>query len=224
MYGSPTTKELKKKHSSRPVGGTETGSRAERTYSKAAAGGPGQARRCIVEWVVPYSCADNSGGTNGEQYRPWNPGLQHWGNKALKPLTENTCGGWGSSGRNSQTHRTVCWRDPQVPRMYTNPLTQESAPEGLDFLVGSGESDWKPAESWASGIVPSLTLPHIQCHNTVTWVARPWQIPKALPLTTSQVRWDKEIWPKWKKWSKLQKKNWVTRRETTYQIQSSKHW
>ena len=26
LYGSPTTKELKKKHSSRPVGGTETGS------------------------------------------------------------------------------------------------------------------------------------------------------------------------------------------------------
>ena len=25
MYGSPTTKEIKKKHSSRPVGGAETG-------------------------------------------------------------------------------------------------------------------------------------------------------------------------------------------------------
>ena len=35
LYGSPTTKELKKKHSSRPVGG------AERTCSKAAAGGQG---------------------------------------------------------------------------------------------------------------------------------------------------------------------------------------
>ena len=44
MYGSLTTKELKKKNSYRPVGGVETGSWAVRTCSKAAAGGPGQAR------------------------------------------------------------------------------------------------------------------------------------------------------------------------------------
>ena len=35
-----TTKELKKKHSPRLVGGVETSSRVERTHSKAAAGGP----------------------------------------------------------------------------------------------------------------------------------------------------------------------------------------
>ena len=40
--GSLTTKELKKKHSSRPVGGAETGGRVERTPSKAAAGRPGK--------------------------------------------------------------------------------------------------------------------------------------------------------------------------------------
>ena len=43
-YGNPTTKELKKKHSPRPVGGAEMGSQVERTYRKAAAGGPGWAR------------------------------------------------------------------------------------------------------------------------------------------------------------------------------------
>ena len=36
LYGSLTTKELKKKHSSRQVGGVETGSQVERTHSKAA--------------------------------------------------------------------------------------------------------------------------------------------------------------------------------------------
>ena len=36
--------------------------------------------------------------------------------KASKPLTEKTCGGW-SSKRNSQRHRRVHWRDPQGPRM-----------------------------------------------------------------------------------------------------------
>ena len=30
LYGSPTTKELKKKHSSRPVGGAETGSHGKK--------------------------------------------------------------------------------------------------------------------------------------------------------------------------------------------------
>ena len=39
LYGSPTTKELKKKHSYRPVGGAETGSWVERARSKASAGG-----------------------------------------------------------------------------------------------------------------------------------------------------------------------------------------
>ena len=40
LYGSLTTKELKKKHSFRLIGGVETGSRAERMHGKVAAGGP----------------------------------------------------------------------------------------------------------------------------------------------------------------------------------------
>ena len=43
LYGSLTTKELKKKHSFRPVGGAEMGSREERSHSKVAAGGPSKA-------------------------------------------------------------------------------------------------------------------------------------------------------------------------------------
>ena len=46
LYGSPTTKELKKKHSSRPVGGAETGSQAERIQGEAAAGGPVEVADC----------------------------------------------------------------------------------------------------------------------------------------------------------------------------------
>ena len=41
LYGSPTTKKLKKKHSFRLVGGAEMGSRAESMSVKAAARGPG---------------------------------------------------------------------------------------------------------------------------------------------------------------------------------------
>ena len=29
---------------------------------------------------------------------------------------------------------------------------------------------------------PLEPIPHIQYHNTATWVDLPWQIPKALPL------------------------------------------
>ena len=43
LYGSLATKELKKKHSSKPVGELETGSRAEGTGGKAAVGGPSEA-------------------------------------------------------------------------------------------------------------------------------------------------------------------------------------
>ena len=49
LYGSPTTKELKKKHSFRLVGGADTGSWAERTT----------ARRWMVDQVVPHLRADN---------------------------------------------------------------------------------------------------------------------------------------------------------------------
>ena len=43
LYGSLTTKELEKKHSSRLVEGAETGSWVERTHSKVAAGRLGKA-------------------------------------------------------------------------------------------------------------------------------------------------------------------------------------
>ena len=59
-----------------------------------------------------------------------------WGIKASKPLTVKTYGGC-SSEINSQPHRRAHWRDPQGPRMYTNPPTQGSTPEGPTLLVGS---------------------------------------------------------------------------------------
>ena len=46
-----------------------------------------------------------------------------------------------------------------------------------------------------AALFPLRPLPHIQHHNAETWVAPPWQIPKALPLTTEHVRGDKN-WPK----------------------------
>ena len=42
------------------------GSWAERTRSKAAAGGLGQAKWWLVEWAVPHLRAGKPGGTTGE--------------------------------------------------------------------------------------------------------------------------------------------------------------
>ena len=74
MYGSPTTKELKKKHSSRSVGGVETGSRAERTLGKAATRGPSKVADCGVGWAKLQLASEAAAGGPGD--RSCNPGLQ----------------------------------------------------------------------------------------------------------------------------------------------------
>ena len=70
----------------------------------------------------------------------------------------------------------------RVLEMYTSPHTRESPPEGPNLLVGTGVSDWKPAESQTSRIVPSWTPPPHTAPQCSEWVAPPWQIPKFLPL------------------------------------------
>ena len=74
LHGSPTTKELKKKHSSRLVGAAETGSGAERTRSKAGAGGPSEVADCGAGWVKLQLAGQAAAGGPGD--RPHNPGLQ----------------------------------------------------------------------------------------------------------------------------------------------------
>ena len=50
QYGSPTTKELKKKHLSILVGGVEMSSQGRENCGKVVAGGQGWARWQLVEW------------------------------------------------------------------------------------------------------------------------------------------------------------------------------
>ena len=124
LYGSPTTKELKK-HSSRPVGGVETGSQVERTHRKAVVGGLGQARQQLVDWAVPHSRADEPRGTTGERDRPNNPGFQC---KEIKPQSlwlKTPVGFEVAVGETpSLTGEFIgCWRDAWGPRTYTNPPT-----------------------------------------------------------------------------------------------------
>ena len=79
LYGSPTTKELKKKHLSRPVGGVEKGcwgrqdswqgSSWKTRVGEMAAGGAGGPTPSLL-------CADKPGGTTGKQDRLCNPAFQ----------------------------------------------------------------------------------------------------------------------------------------------------
>ena len=66
LYGSLTTNKLKKKHSTRLVGGAKTGSGAERTHGKTVAGEPGWARWWLADQGVPHLRADKPGGTTGK--------------------------------------------------------------------------------------------------------------------------------------------------------------
>ena len=51
LYGSPTTKELKKKHSSRPVGGVQTGSQGGEDWWQGSSWRTGQVTRQLA---VPH--------------------------------------------------------------------------------------------------------------------------------------------------------------------------
>ena len=74
LYGSPTTKELKKKHPSRQVGRVETGSRDGENVQQGSR--LGWAKWQLVDWAVPHFRADKQGGTTGARDRPHNPGFQ----------------------------------------------------------------------------------------------------------------------------------------------------
>ena len=102
--------------------------------------------------------------------------------KASNHQVVKTCGSC-SSRRNSQPHRRVCWRDPQGLRMYTNPPTQESAPEGPNLLVGSRGSERKLAKGQASTIVPSLAPPpHTATQRSNSVLPCPGEYLRICPL------------------------------------------
>ena len=90
LYASLTTRELKKKHSFRPVGGAEMGSQAERIQggvaagrlSEGAAGGLERDKWQMADWAVPHLHVDKPGGISGWRDRPQNPGFQQ---REIKP-------------------------------------------------------------------------------------------------------------------------------------------
>ena len=74
-----------------------------------------------------------------------------------------------------ETHR--------VQERTQNHPTKNPHQKGPNCLQVAGEI-LKTSESQASSIVPSMTPPPHTAPNAETWVALPWPIPKAPPLTT----------------------------------------
>ena len=142
-----------------------------------------QGRWQLADWVVSHLCVNKLGGKNGE-WDTLQPRVPVWGKKASKPLTEKTCEGCGSR-RNSQPYRRVCWRDPQGPRTYTNPRTQESAPEGPICLWVAEEVNESSGESGKRHWSLSDTSPTYSPTTQWRGLSPPYrQISKATPLTT----------------------------------------
>ena len=105
----------------------ETGSQAERTCGKVEAGG---LPPCHT-FVCRYTERNNWGKRQTAQ-----PRVPSQGKRKLQNLWRLQK--WEKS---PSLKGEFIGRDRQGPRTYTNPPTQESAPEGPNLLVGRGESD-----------------------------------------------------------------------------------
>ena len=66
LYGSLTTKKLKKKHSTRLVGGADTGSLGGVDIEQGRGWRTRAGKQWLAERVVSHLCADKLGGTTGE--------------------------------------------------------------------------------------------------------------------------------------------------------------
>ena len=75
LYGSPKTKELKKKHPCRQVGGAQIGTEWRELMARWWL--EHWARQWLVEWAVPHLCVNKLGGTTGKRDKLCNPGFQH---------------------------------------------------------------------------------------------------------------------------------------------------
>ena len=75
-----------------------------------------------------------------------------------------------------ETHRALEWTQ-------NHPLGNEHQ-NGPTCLWVAEEVTESLLRGEQAALFPLGPLPHIQCHITATWVAPPWQIPKAPSLTT----------------------------------------
>ena len=130
----------------------------------------------ICSKVVP-------GRTIGEWDRLRNPGFQ-CGEIKPQNFSLKKCVGVVVAGETPSLTGEFIGETPRVLECTLNhpPGNQhEKCPICLWVAEEVTESRWTVEQA---ALFPLRPLPHIQCHNTVTWVTLPWWIPKALPLAT----------------------------------------
>ena len=109
------------------------------------------------------------------------PRVQVRGNKASKTLKKSVRVGMvGETPRltgefTGETHRLIECTENHLPRYQhqKNPICLLVAEEVTEGQPRAEQVAWFPLRF----------LPHIQHYNAVRWVALPWGIPKAPPLT-----------------------------------------
>ena len=181
LYGSLTTKELKKKHSSRLVGGWKQEDKVERMQQGSSwwegAGKAATGRPSYSPFMCGWAKRNNWGTTQTTQ-----PRVPAWGNKAWKPLAVKTCGVCGGGNIPSLTRKYFGETHRILECTQAHPPGNQHL-KGHNLLVGSERSDWKWVRAKQAALFALWPLPHRQHHNAEKWVALPWLIPKALPLT-----------------------------------------
>ena len=180
----------------------------------------------LADWGVPHSCANKWGGTTREQDRPHNPGFQY---REIKPqnLWLKTPVRVDAAGEIPSLRREFVGETHGVlEHTQTHPSGNQHQ-KGPICLWVAGEMTESPPRAKQVALFPLWFLPHIQYHNAATWVALPWQIPNVPPLTmlTATLRQKKKNMVQMKEQIKVPKIELCNvKRQTTYQVQSSKHW
>ena len=181
LYGSPTTKELKKKHSSRLVGGAETGSKGEKDIWPRRGWRTGWERWQLADWVVPHLHEDKPGGTTGEWDRQHNPGFQHGKIKPQNLWLKKLEGVVTAGETPSLTEEFIGETHRVLERTQNHPPTNQHQKDPICLWV---VEEVTKSRQELSKQHCSLSHPYIQGHNAARWVALPRWIPKAPPLTT----------------------------------------
>ena len=102
--------------------------------------------------------------------------------KASKPLTEKSVGVEEAGEIPSLTGESMEETHRALERTQNHLLRNQhqTGPICLRVVAEVTESQKRAEQTALFSLRP---LPHIQSHNTTTWVTLPWPIPKALPLT-----------------------------------------
>ena len=119
---------------------------------------------------------------NQEEQQITQPRVPAWGNKASKPLTETPVGVEAAGETLSLIGEFVGETHKVLEHTQTHPPGNWRQKGPICLLVAEKVTkSWWRAEQVA--LFPLGSLPHIPHHNTAMWVAVPWRIPNAPPLT-----------------------------------------